>query len=157
MYIISIYCGSKFPQTLNFCKIEDTDQGAEVTIAFCNVFDYLMGKRKTSKGKFNHLAIDLMLWVIGTTECGNHDSFDLYRQVLLWVHRPEPIWIIEVILAVFTFSKALLFIFISKVSWFCFVHLLLLVVSFWLCLHGYRYLCTVNQLLSVCEKFLRGS
>lgn len=32
MYIISIYCGSKFPQTLNFCKIEDTDQGAEVTI-----------------------------------------------------------------------------------------------------------------------------
>lgn len=32
MYIISIYCGSKFPQTLNFCKIEDTDQGAEVTV-----------------------------------------------------------------------------------------------------------------------------
>lgn len=88
---------------------------------FCNVFDYLIGKRKASKGKFNHLAIDLMLWVIGTTECGNVDSFDLYRQVLLWVHRPEPIWIIEVILAIFTFSKALLFIFISKVSWFCLV------------------------------------
>lgn len=91
-----------------------------------------MGKRKTSKGKFNHLAIDLMLWVIGTTECGNHDSFDLYRQVLLWVHRPEPIWIIEVILAVFTFSKALLFIFISKVSWFCFVHLLYVACYFFL-------------------------
>lgn len=126
---------------------------------FCNVFYYLMGKRKTSKGKFNHLAIDLMLWVIGTTECGNVDSFDLYRQVLLWVHRPEPIWIIEVILAVFTFSKALLFIFISKVSWFCLVLIICYCLLFLFdCVSMiHSYLCTVNQLLFVYKKFLRGS
>ncbi|XP_062609511.1 potassium channel subfamily T member 2-like isoform X3 [Saccostrea cucullata] len=76
--------------------------------------------------QFDHLE----LYACGGLPCGGNNTYQVYPDndedgmkfssaeinwpVLLWVHRPEPIWIIEVILAIFTFSKALLFIFISK-------------------------------------------
>ncbi|XP_048780115.2 potassium channel subfamily T member 2-like isoform X2 [Ostrea edulis] len=69
-------------------------------------------------------------YACGGKPCGGNNTYQVYPKneddgmifssseinwpVLLWVHRPEPIWIIEVTLAIFTFSKALLFIFISK-------------------------------------------
>lgn len=75
---------------------------------------------------------EVELYACGGSPCGENNTYQIYPdnkddgmifssaeinwQVLLWVHRPEPIWIIEVILAVFTFSKALLFIFISKLG-----------------------------------------
>ncbi|XP_078333726.1 potassium channel subfamily T member 2-like isoform X2 [Crassostrea virginica] len=75
---------------------------------------------------------DLETYACGGNPCRENSTYQVYPenendgmkfssaeinwQVLLWVHRPDAVWIIEVILAFFTFSKALLFIFISKLG-----------------------------------------
>ncbi|CAC5391294.1 KCNT1 [Mytilus coruscus] len=41
-------------------------------------------------------------------------SAEINWHVLLWVHRPLPLWIVQVVLAVASFSKTLLLLFITK-------------------------------------------